>query len=483
MPDKMTAHMLPLPPSKATAAATKQNTAATATAATTIHNAHSMTENQPHHHHQQQQKQLASRKSKLFPKLTKIGGKGRPLFLFSKRKREKQEKKQRGTEYLTPFDSPPRPKHMPREIHLLPQPPNGSPMSQVSGATGLDDRIPFVMGQSLFQSSLLPTTSSSSFSLSDAVTGDQKKKKQQQQEEEDSEEHASLQSYMMFRDHDVSVPLGGSGRNLKLSQQRRTSAVVQKEEGAGDSAKRILFAPIQNDWNVKNEQHNRNKKKTKWTSKSIILRSKWFERLVSYVFDLVDVDQSGKICKKELYAGLILVHLKLAAYIGPAACRPASREYVEEVFDTLDVDGSGFLSRKEFRVAMTIFCSQIVSRVLVQIVMTLMIVPCVAKYMLEFWNDFMTLMNIIVMGIRDAEFMSHRLWVIVGNVLNCIVPAGIKVLVLDCKSKVVEYIPSGVVDALPLTIISCMLSATLVPWMLFQVDDLYHKLASMHRIK
>lgn len=245
--------------------------------------------------------------------------------------------------------------------------------------------------------------------------------------------------------------------------------------------RRILFAPIQDDWNARSDARQYGAKRDVDKMKrgaNFMVRSARFERLVQYVFDIVDVDKSGKICKKELYAGLILVHLKLAAYVGPAACRPASREYVEEIFDILDVDKSGFLSRKEFRVAMMIFCSQIVSRVMVQICMTLMIVPFLAKYMLEIWNDVLILSQIILTGVNHAELMSNRLWVFMCSVLNCIVPAGLKTICLSCKAKLLEVIPAGAWDALPLTIISCTLSASLIPWLLIRVDIVYNRLAT-----
>jgi Ca2+-binding protein (EF-Hand superfamily) len=332
----------------------------------------------------------------------------------------------------TRFDSPPRPRHMPHEIHLFHQK-NASPISQVSGATGLDDRI------------LLP---------------------------------AKVQEMLK-----PALPSMGSSESESLHSNRilhRSSSGSSHRSLDNVDPKRILFAPIQDDWNTRSDRKQYgalHDVETMQQGSNLMVRSARFERLVQYVFDVVDVDKSGKICKKELYAGLILVHLKLAAYIGSAACRPASREYVEEIFDKLDVDKNGFLSRKEFRVAMMMFCSQVVSRVILQICMTLVIVPFLAKYVLDIWNDVMTLAQIVLAGVKDAELMSNRFWVFLCSVLNCIVPAGIKSICLNCTSKLFEVIPAGAWDALPLTIISCALSASLIPWMLFQVDELYNRLA------
>lgn len=57
---------------------------------------------------------------------------------------------------------------------------------------------------------------------------------------------------------------------------------------------------------------------------SFLTRSKTFQSLVNWSFDQVDTDGSGTIDKKELYAGLLLIHLHLAVYAGPAACEVSS---------------------------------------------------------------------------------------------------------------------------------------------------------------
>jgi hypothetical protein len=47
----------------------------------------------------------------------------------------------------------------------------------------------------------------------------------------------------------------------------------------------------------------------------------WFKRMSHWAFDVVDSDQSGHIDEQELYSGLLLIHLKLGTYAGPAACK------------------------------------------------------------------------------------------------------------------------------------------------------------------
>ena len=64
--------------------------------------------------------------------------------------------------------------------------------------------------------------------------------------------------------------------------------------------------------------------------------------LIQHAFETIDTDQSGTVDNKELYAGpLLFLHLKLATYLGSAACRPAPREYAEEIFQLLVLKDMG----------------------------------------------------------------------------------------------------------------------------------------------
>ena len=107
--------------------------------------------------------------------------------------------------------------------------------------------------------------------------------------------------------------------------------------------------------------------------------------LVNKAFAICDSDQTGHVCKTELYAGLLLVHrtwytcvffvgvvvvvvvvkmptsmillspphsslptphphpppVNLAKYAGPAACYPPTRAVVDQLFDAADADHSG----------------------------------------------------------------------------------------------------------------------------------------------
>jgi len=295
-------------------------------------------------------------------------------------------------------------------------------MSVISGATGLLDREP--RGYSMMQAAL-PTL-----------------------------ETESVQSNL-FNSSQVSYT-GPSPTNRKLFGSSRTTSQTSSTTESSPS--------IQASKDVKRAQK----------FPSFFSKSERFQKLVSWTFEAIDVDKSGSVDKTELYSGLILIHLKLAAYVGPAACRPASRAYVEEIFDILDHDNSGFLDENEFGVVITMLCSQILTRVLLQLGMTLLIVPSVALYIIEFCTDLTKLMKIIMNEIEQVELASQSLFWLFTSLLNFIVPAGIQ----NAWHKVGEAVPDEAYNSLPLTIVSCVLGMLLVPWMLYQIDEFYNKIAT-----
>ena len=58
--------------------------------------------------------------------------------------------------------------------------------------------------------------------------------------------------------------------------------------------------------------------------KSWLTSTTYFQRAIDSSFDTIDVDSSGDVTLEELYAGLLLIHLKMAKYVGSAACRVRS---------------------------------------------------------------------------------------------------------------------------------------------------------------
>lgn len=214
------------------------------------------------------------------------------------------------------------------------------------------------------------------------------------------------------------------------------------------------------------------------SKQSFLSRSERFQKLVQQAFDSIDVDNSGTIDKTELYSGLILIHLNLAAYIGAAACRPVSKAYLDEIFDLLDTDGTGDLHRDEFLCIMTMLCSNIVLRVCIQIAMTFLIVPILAQYGMDLYEYLSGVVRIVIALLDAQEVLTEWLWKQTLNVMNLIVPSGIQSGIMLTKIKMEGYLPEDFAENLPITIATTLLGMLLVPWMLMRLDELYNRIAT-----
>ena len=56
------------------------------------------------------------------------------------------------------------------------------------------------------------------------------------------------------------------------------------------------------------------------TKTNVLTRSKAFQKLMDATFKSMDEDGHGSITKDELYAGVLMIHLKVAKFAGSAAC-------------------------------------------------------------------------------------------------------------------------------------------------------------------
>jgi hypothetical protein len=241
--------------------------------------------------------------------------------------------------------------------------------------------------------------------------------------------------------------------------------------------------------------------KTSWLS-----RTRWFTKMSNAAFAVVDADESGEVDEKELYSGLLLIHLKLGCYAGPAACRPVDRQRVRAVFQKMDVDHSGTLDRDEFREVMMVLCSNIFTRVLVQCTyycilciyiymyivcvythyllsclgsMTLMIVPLVAQYMLNalylihatFWN--------VVTDLDEYSPVMDNIELAIESARDAIASKLPRVLVATYHliMKLLDKVPTSVWNTVPLTLLSCVLGCLAVPYMIFKIDDYFQEVA------
>lgn len=73
--------------------------------------------------------------------------------------------------------------------------------------------------------------------------------------------------------------------------------------------------------------------------------------LADLIFDMIDIDQSGEITRKELEVHFEGVTEKLSKNSKDKATQQQAQEYVQTMFETLDLDENGTICREEIRAA------------------------------------------------------------------------------------------------------------------------------------
>lgn len=107
--------------------------------------------------------------------------------------------------------------------------------------------------------------------------------------------------------------------------------------------------------------------------------NKAYQLLVNTAFETMDDSDSGYIDEAELYAGMLLVHLNIAKYAGPAACYPPTRTHCDALFQQADTDTSGGIDRFEFVYIVSELSKQILARMIVYWFVLLLSVPVLAS--------------------------------------------------------------------------------------------------------
>jgi hypothetical protein len=275
----------------------------------------------------------------------------------------------------------------------------------------------------------------------------------------------------------------------------------------------------------KTKKMNKTKKEVA-TVGNFLTRTKFFQEMLEWAFDQVDADGSGNVDEKELYSGLLLIHLKLGTYAGPAACKPISREQTHTLFEKADIDHSGTLDRDEFDAVMMILFGNALLRVAFQYAGTLLMVPLLAQQLLTALGWAYTRMGTlllhylleqsITMGQAEEErgggearrnvlmVQEDDVWEIlwdrtstwltrIGSHWMTQTPSwlsssslsspwlsSLSIVIKDVMATIDQYIqavPPSVWNSIPLTLISTILSMMLIPWTLMKIDDFFQSLA------
>ncbi|KAL3779509.1 hypothetical protein HJC23_011145 [Cyclotella cryptica] len=213
------------------------------------------------------------------------------------------------------------------------------------------------------------------------------------------------------------------------------------------------------------------KSKSSW-----LTRTKYFQKAIDASFDMVDQDKSGDVTLDEMYAGLLLIHLKLAVYVGAPACRPASKQYVSEIFHLLKSDDDDTLDREEFAVVIKILYSQVLSRIVIQWTLTLIIVPILSQYIIKYTNLAFWIAHEFWKDIDDEldpiQRLLYKLWLCFLTITpNWLDSVGRSFARLLCM------VPWETWESLPKMILTSLLVFVAVPYALNHVEDFFRRAA------
>lgn len=267
-------------------------------------------------------------------------------------------------------------------------------------------------------------------------------------------------------------------RSHAHSPQTATTSYKVPMKGAPEAGKGIPRFNLSRNPHASSDASTRKSSRPRGTA--WLCNSNYFCKICDSAFESIDVDKSGFVDQKELYSGLLLVHLKLGMYLGPAACKPIGRERCQSIFEKVDTDHSGTLDKDEFRNVMIFLFGNVLLRVIVQWTATIFIVPVIAQHSVNWiyfvWGKACEMTstkhdyNLLTNWIKVALTAAYELF------LRCL-PGYILLLTAELD-EVLQAVPSSVWNAFPLTLISSFLGIAVVPWVIFKIDDFFQWLAS-----
>jgi len=151
----------------------------------------------------------------------------------------------------------------------------------------------------------------------------------------------------------------------------------------------------------------------------------------------------------------------------------------------MDADGSGALDKEEFREVMEVLCSNVFTRVMAQWALTLLIVPLVAKYILDglafvfgfFWTKLQDLdqyedLEAVVM----EKVYAGQDWA-VQKLPAVVITYGEK------AKEIIDSVPAENLATIPVTLLSCILGCLVVPYTIFKIDEFFQSMADKKQKK
>ena len=140
-----------------------------------------------------------------------------------------------------------------------------------------------------------------------------------------------------------------------------------------------------------------------------------FVGLTRWAFGMCDAAGDGRINRDELYAGILLVHLHLAKYVGVTACHPLNRTEVNELFDmAAAADPLGSLLDRQtigpeaFADIVLLSCAKISSRMAVYYALLVVGVPFLTRHIIGLWQQGVRQLNDSVQYLLTRHMIRGR---------------------------------------------------------------------------
>ena len=122
-------------------------------------------------------------------------------------------------------------------------------------------------------------------------------------------------------------------------------------------------------------------------TRNIFTNSTYFKNLCSQVFVMVDSDKSNSVDVKELYIAILLLYLKLALVV--AGLSPPTEAHIMDMLVQYGYSKTSQLDLNDFTNFASILLQNIVTRVVLQAIFVLVVVPmAAAKLMSIFCGNF-----------------------------------------------------------------------------------------------
>lgn len=322
---------------------------------------------------------------------------------------------------------------MPHEIHV--QECQGSPMSQISGTTGLDP-LPFMRknGQSMMSSKLPPLLQPRYQIGEESVFSH-------------STENESMNS-LFQKDEYVFRPkrfFGGKRESTTFTIEKKSNSLCREVDADFKRGEKFNFI-------------------------NYILGSVKFQRMFSEVLSIVAKNPEGAFTKEQVHCAFLLVQLKFATYFGASASRIASQDYVDDIFAYVGSINDGCIRKNEFTVVIALFTSKLIIRSMKHVAVVIFIVPFIAQYIQTAVFDIGKVCLAVFHSVDSNGLIQEQLGIISENFVELFVPRFMQHLVSYTSNMIQDLW-----ESIALAMVSCILCTFAIPWILSRQDSSMNK--------